>query len=596
VQWLVTIALSGVSADVAASTQVVSLTSPSAQSVTFSQFTSNSYSQYFDAGSTVSGTFANPLASTTAGKRYALTSGSPFSFSSLSAPQTATGTYKVQYQVTFAQSGIGVDTGTNQVLSLIVNGGSPTAYSASTLPPATWYDDGTVLTYAYSATVATSPASGKRYALTTPVPSPASPITVSAPATVTGTYKVQWQITFAQSGLSSDATGTVVTVGASAKAYGDTPFSDWFDEGSSLTYAYSSPVASTTTGKQYALTTPAPSPASGFNVGSSITITGTYKVQWQITFAATGLGGDVTPGATIVTVNGGPQTSVPYPVFLDAGSTPSYVYSSPISTTVTGKRYILTTPAPSPATGFTVTTTITITAAYKAQYDTQTVVTSSVNPSILAQSVQFTATVTTIAPGGGTPTGSVQFKVDGSAFGSPVALSGGIANSATTTTLAVGTHTVEADYTPDTDTYTGSIGMLAGGQKVQYASGGVCDGDLGHSILQPINADGTSVFKQTSTVPAKFRVCDYNGNSIGTAGVVSGFRLVQVVSGTSVNTVDEAVDSTTPDTMFRWDPTGQQWIFNISTKYAPVNVKNQTYSFTISLNDGSTIMFIFGLK
>jgi hypothetical protein len=63
-----------------------------------------------------------------------------------------------------------------------------------------------------------------------------------------------------------------------------------------------------------------------------------------------------------------------------------------------------------------------------------------------------------------------------------------------------------------------------------------------------------------------------------------------------VNNVDEAVDSTTPDTIFRWDSTGQQWIFNISTKGAPVNVKNQTYYFTISLNDGSTITFHFGLR
>ena len=588
-QWLVTITLSGVSTDVNGSTQVVSLTSPSG-SVTFSQFSSNSYSQYFDAGSTVSGTFADPLASTTAGKRYALTSGSPFSFSSLSAPQTATGTYKEQYQVTFAQSGIGGDTATNQVLSLTVNGGSPTAYSASTLPPATWYDANTVLTYTYSPTVATSPASGKQYALTST--SPSSPYTVTAAQTITGTYKTQWWIAFAQSGLSSDATGTVVTVGASAKAYGDLPFSGWFDDGSTLNYAYSSPVTSTTSGKRYALTTPAPTPASGFTVGSSITITGTYKVQWLITFVATGIGVDATPAATIVTVNGSPQASVSYQVFLDAGSTATYAYSSPITTTVTGKRYILTTPAANPPSGFTVAAAITITAMYKAQYDTQTVVTSSVNPSILAQSVQFTATVTTIASGGGTPTGSVQFKVDGVAFGSAVALSGGTVNSAATATLTVGTHTVEADYTPDTDTYTGSIGMLAGGQKVQYASGGACDGDLGHSILQPISTLGTSVFKQKSTVPAKFRVCDFNGNSIGTPGVVSSFQLTGVINGT-VQTDDTSVPSTTPDTVFRWDPTGQQWIFNISTQSMSAS---NTYTFVINLNDGSTIPFMFGLK
>src|SRR5258708_37820003 len=60
-------------------------------------------------------------------------------------------------------------------------------------------------------------------------------------------------------------------------------------------------------------------------------------------------------------------------------------------------------------------------------------------------------------------------------------------------------------------------------------------------------------------------------------------------------TADEVPDSTTPDTAFRWDPSGQQWIYNINTKAAPVNRANQTYGFTITLNDGSAIIFQFGM-
>jgi hypothetical protein len=120
----------------------------------------------------------------------------------------------------------------------------------------------------------------------------------------------------------------------------------------------------------------------------------------------------------------------------------------------------------------------------------------------------------------------------------------------------------------------------------------ICYGDAGHQILQPINADGTSVWKQSRTVPAKFRVCDANGVSIGTPGVVSGFYLTQIISGTLTN-VDKTVSSTTPDTAFRWDPTAQQWIFNVST----TNLwANQTYGYTISLNDGTTIVFKYGLR
>ena len=74
--------------------------------------------------------------------------------------------------------------------------------------------------------------------------------------------------------------------------------------------------------------------------------------------------------------------------------------------------------------------------------------------------------------------------------------------------------------------------------------------------------------------------------------MVASFRLIQIISGT-VTDVDEAVDSTTPDTAFRWDPTAMQWIFNISSKGLQ---KSQTYVYLITLNDGSTIPFQYGLK
>jgi hypothetical protein len=128
---------------------------------------------------------------------------------------------------------------------------------------------------------------------------------------------------------------------------------------------------------------------------------------------------------------------------------------------------------------------------------------------------------------------------------------------------------------------------------IQYAAlGTICLGSPGHQILQPINFDGTSVFKKGSTVPAKFRVCDANGNSIGTAGLVTSFRLIGTLSGTFCP-VDEAVDSTTPDTAFRWSATDQLWIYNINTKNLQAN---KTYTYEIKLNDGTSITFMFGLK
>jgi HYR domain len=155
-------------------------------------------------------------------------------------------------------------------------------------------------------------------------------------------------------------------------------------------------------------------------------------------------------------------------------------------------------------------------------------------------------------------------------------------------TFPIGTTTVACSATDAAGNLsTGSFGVV-----VQYASGGSCDGAPGHQILQPINADGSSVFKQGSTVAAKFRVCDANGVSIGTPGVVTDFRLVETIAG-GVSTVNEAVTSTTPDTAFRWDPTAQQWIFNIATKSLAANT---TYVYRISLDDGSAIDFHFALK
>jgi len=75
--------------------------------------------------------------------------------------------------------------------------------------------------------------------------------------------------------------------------------------------------------------------------------------------------------------------------------------------------------------------------------------------------------------------------------------------------------------------------------------------------------------------------------------VVQNFFLTQIISGTVTQTVEDNVDSMTPDTAFRWDPTNQQWIFNIATKGLSTN---KTYVYAITLNDGTMIGFQFGLK
>lgn len=79
---------------------------------------------------------------------------------------------------------------------------------------------------------------------------------------------------------------------------------------------------------------------------------------------------------------------------------------------------------------------------------TTVTVAAAVNPSFHRQAIRFTATVTAVPPGGGTPTGTVQFKTDGFNIGAPVTLSAGAATSAFVDTLPVGPRAITAVYAP----------------------------------------------------------------------------------------------------------------------------------------------------
>jgi hypothetical protein len=100
------------------------------------------------------------------------------------------------------------------------------------------------------------------------------------------------------------------------------------------------------------------------------------------------------------------------------------------------------------------------------RFNTSTSLSSSLNPSISGQSVTFTATVTSSATG--TPTGSVTFK-DGTTTLGTGALSSGIAKF-TTSTLAVGTHSITAVYGGDATSLGSTSAVLS--QVVNSSGGG----------------------------------------------------------------------------------------------------------------------------
>ncbi len=206
----------------------------------------------------------------------------------------------------------------------------------------------------------------------------------------------------------------------------------------------------------------------------------------------------------------------------------------------------------------------------------------------LAQQIDF-------APLPGRTFGEPDFTLAASATSElPVSFSASGACSVSGTTVhitGVGSCTITATQAGD-DTYA-PADPVTHAFAITYASAGQCLGSPGHQVLPPLTADGSSVVRQNATIPVKFRVCDANGVSIGTPGVVTSFTLLRVIQGTATTEVTVEPVSTTPDTAFRWDPTSQQWIFNLSTRDLAAGA---TYLYSIGLDDGSSIEFGFGVR
>jgi len=112
-------------------------------------------------------------------------------------------------------------------------------------------------------------------------------------------------------------------------------------------------------------------------------------------------------------------------------------------------------------------------------------------------------------------------------------------------------------------------------QKVtvyQYTFGG---------ILQPINADGSSLFKLGSTVPVKFQLTGPDGKIVTDAVANISYAIYnENVIGTDTEAISTSAAST--GNAFRYDSTGNQYIFNLNTKGWAAG----SYQLTIKLSDG----------
>ncbi len=150
---------------------------------------------------------------------------------------------------------------------------------------------------------------------------------------------------------------------------------------------------------------------------------------------------------------------------------------------------------------------------------TTTTLVSSLNPSIETQSATFTAAVTSIV--GPTPTGNVEFRIDGGLVAT-VSLNNSAQASLTTSTLPAGPHTIKADYLGDT-AHSASSATLA--QQVDpvptitIAPPALPNGDVGMGYNQALTASGSTgsyTFTRTGTLPPGI-VLNSDGTLTGTA-------------------------------------------------------------------------------
>ena len=178
--------------------------------------------------------------------------------------------------------------------------------------------------------------------------------------------------------------------------------------------------------------------------GQSVTFTATVTSSSTPVTSGTVTFTDTTTGATLasgVALNGSGQASVTLSTLAVGGHTIEAAYNG-----TTNYQ------ASSNTDSFTVN-----------KANTSTGVTSSLNPSIYGQSATFTATVSPLGPGAGTPTGTVTFLDGGSTIGSGT-LSGGVAT-LTISSLLAGNHTITTTYTGD-GSFNGSAGSLTGNPQV----------------------------------------------------------------------------------------------------------------------------------
>jgi hypothetical protein len=159
---------------------------------------------------------------------------------------------------------------------------------------------------------------------------------------------------------------------------------------------------------------------------------------------------------------------------------------------------------------------------------TSTAVTSSLNPSMLSQSVTFTATITSAV----TATGTVTFKDGATTLGTGTLNGSGVATFSTSS-LTLGLHSITADYAGDTNCLASS-GTLSGGQQVNSPPNGVIQfSAAAYSVNEPAGSIAITVTRSGDlTLPASVDFATNDGSSPAT------FVACSLISGAALDRCD----------------------------------------------------------
>ena len=103
-------------------------------------------------------------------------------------------------------------------------------------------------------------------------------------------------------------------------------------------------------------------------------------------------------------------------------------------------------------------------------------------------------------------------------------------------------------------------------------------------FLEPVNNDGSSIFKLGSTIPIKFQLTDANGNYVTNA--VARLNLSKIASAViGTNLEPYTTGSGTIGDAFIYEINGNKYSYNLATK---PNLSVGTWRIRVDINDGSS--------